>query len=82
VKFEHVLVVGTGQMSGGIVQVVASSGRTVSQDLTGPDACVAVMEVLHQGPDKPTHASRPLLRPYVQPGRLGRKAGRGFYAYS
>src|SRR5438105_2663373 len=30
VKFEHVLVVGAGQMGGGIAQVVASSGRRVS----------------------------------------------------
>jgi 3-hydroxybutyryl-CoA dehydrogenase len=30
VRFEHVLVVGAGQMGGGIAQVVASSGRVVS----------------------------------------------------
>jgi 3-hydroxybutyryl-CoA dehydrogenase len=30
VKFEHVLVVGAGQMGGGIAQVLASSGRRVS----------------------------------------------------
>ena len=30
VKFEHVLVVGAGQMGGGIAQVVAASGRRVS----------------------------------------------------
>src|SRR5919198_584360 len=29
-RFEHVLVVGAGQMGGGIAQVVASSGRRVS----------------------------------------------------
>src|SRR3954454_14535210 len=29
-KFEHVLVVGAGQMGGGIAQVVAASGRRVS----------------------------------------------------
>ena len=28
-QFEHVLVVGAGQMGGGIAQVVAASGRTV-----------------------------------------------------
>src|SRR5262249_1420496 len=30
VRFEHVLVVGAGQMGGGIAQVVAASGRRVS----------------------------------------------------
>src|SRR5258707_15223745 len=30
VKFEHVLVVGAGQMGGGIAQVIATSGRRVS----------------------------------------------------
>src|SRR5205814_7460458 len=30
VEFEHVLVVGAGQMGGGIAQVVAASGRRVS----------------------------------------------------
>src|SRR5207244_12738512 len=30
VKFEHVLVVGAGQMGGGIAQIVAASGRRVS----------------------------------------------------
>ena len=29
-EFEHVLVVGAGQMGGGIAQVVAASGRRVS----------------------------------------------------
>src|SRR5262245_12311532 len=29
-RFEHVLVVGAGQMGGGIAQVVAASGRRVS----------------------------------------------------
>src|SRR3954470_5312218 len=29
-RFEHVLVVGAGQMGGGIAQVVAASGRSVS----------------------------------------------------
>ena len=29
-QFEHVLVVGAGQMGGGIAQVVAASGRRVS----------------------------------------------------
>jgi 3-hydroxybutyryl-CoA dehydrogenase len=38
VKFEHVLVVGAGQMGGGIAQVVAGSGRRVSLHDTAPGA--------------------------------------------
>jgi 3-hydroxybutyryl-CoA dehydrogenase len=38
VKFEHVLVVGAGQMGGGIAQVVAASGRRVSLHDAAPGA--------------------------------------------
>src|SRR5205085_6951617 len=38
VKFEHVLVVGAGQMGGGIAQVVAASGRRVSLHDVAPGA--------------------------------------------
>jgi 3-hydroxybutyryl-CoA dehydrogenase len=38
VRFEHVLVVGAGQMGGGIAQVVAASGRRVSLHDAAPDA--------------------------------------------
>jgi 3-hydroxybutyryl-CoA dehydrogenase len=38
VRFEHVLVVGAGQMGGGIAQVVASSGRRVSVHDAAPRA--------------------------------------------
>ena len=37
-RFEHVLVVGAGQMGGGIAQVVAASGRRVSLHDAAPDA--------------------------------------------
>jgi 3-hydroxybutyryl-CoA dehydrogenase len=37
-RFEHVLVVGAGQMGGGIAQVVASSGRRVSLHDAAPGA--------------------------------------------
>ena len=36
--FEHVLVVGAGQMGGGIAQVVAASGRRVSLHDAAPGA--------------------------------------------
>ena len=51
-------------------------------DLIGLDTCVAIMEVLHQGLGDPKYAPCPLLRQYVQAGRLGRKSGRGFYEYA
>jgi len=38
VRFEHVLVVGAGQMGGGIAQVVATSGRSVSIHDAAPGA--------------------------------------------
>jgi 3-hydroxybutyryl-CoA dehydrogenase len=50
-------------------------------DLIGLDTCVAIMDVMHRGLGDPKYAPCPLLRQYVQAGRLGRKAGRGFYDY-
>jgi 3-hydroxybutyryl-CoA dehydrogenase len=57
-------------------------GPLALADLIGLDTCVAIMEVLHQGLGNPKYAPCPLLRQYVQAGRLGRKSGRGFYNYS
>ena len=57
-------------------------GPLALADLIGLDTCVAIMEVLHAGLGDPKYAPCPLLRQYVQAGRLGRKSGRGFYAYS
>jgi 3-hydroxybutyryl-CoA dehydrogenase len=56
-------------------------GPLALADLIGLDTCVAIMEVLHQGLGDPKFAPCPLLRQYVQAGRLGRKSGRGFYQY-
>jgi 3-hydroxybutyryl-CoA dehydrogenase len=56
-------------------------GPLALADLIGLDTCVAIMEVLHEGLGDPKYAPCPLLRQYVQAGRLGRKAGRGFYSY-
>jgi 3-hydroxybutyryl-CoA dehydrogenase len=57
-------------------------GPLALADLIGLDTCVAIMEVLHHGLGDPKYAPCPLLRQYVQAGRLGRKSGRGFYQYS
>jgi 3-hydroxybutyryl-CoA dehydrogenase len=57
-------------------------GPLALADLIGLDTCVAIMEVLHEGLGDPKYAPCPLLREHVQAGRLGRKSGRGFYAYA
>jgi 3-hydroxybutyryl-CoA dehydrogenase len=56
-------------------------GPLALADLIGLDTCVSIMEVLERGLGNPKYAPCPLLRQYVQAGRLGRKSGRGFYAY-
>jgi 3-hydroxybutyryl-CoA dehydrogenase len=56
-------------------------GPLALADLIGLDTCVAIMEVLHRGLGNPKYAPCPLLRQYVQAGRLGRKSGQGFYSY-
>jgi 3-hydroxybutyryl-CoA dehydrogenase len=56
-------------------------GPLALADLIGLDTCVAIMDVLHAGLGDPKYAPCPLLRQYVQAGRLGRKSGRGFYEY-
>ena len=56
-------------------------GPLALADLIGLDTCVAIMEVLHKGLGDQKYAPCPLLRQFVQAGRLGRKSGRGFYEY-
>jgi 3-hydroxybutyryl-CoA dehydrogenase len=48
VRFEHVLVVGAGQMGGGIAQVVASSGRRVSLYDAAPGAVERGLEAMRR----------------------------------
>lgn len=50
-------------------------------DLVGLDVCLAVMDVLWDEFREPRYAAAPLLRRMVTAGLLGRKSGRGFYAY-
>jgi 3-hydroxybutyryl-CoA dehydrogenase len=56
-------------------------GPLALADLIGLDTCVAIMDVLHRGLGDPKYAPCPLLRQYVQAGRVGRKSGSGFYIY-
>ena len=56
-------------------------GPLTLADLIGLDTCLAIMEVLHEGLGDDKYRPCPLLRTYVEAGRLGRKSGRGFYKY-
>jgi 3-hydroxybutyryl-CoA dehydrogenase len=56
-------------------------GPLTLADLIGLDTCLAIMEVLHHGLGDDKYRPCPLLRTYVEAGRLGRKSGRGFYDY-
>ena len=47
-RFEHVLVVGAGQMGGGIAQVVAASGRRVSLHDAAPGAVERGLETMQR----------------------------------
>ena len=50
-------------------------------DLIGLDTCLSILEVLHEGFGDSKYRPCPLLKKYVDAGYLGRKTGRGFYAY-
>ena len=56
-------------------------GPLALADLIGLDTCLAIMEVLHRDIGDSKYRPSPLLRRYVDAGRLGRKSGAGVYRY-
>jgi 3-hydroxybutyryl-CoA dehydrogenase len=56
-------------------------GPLTLADFIGLDVCLAILTVLHEGIGDPKYRPCPLLRRMVAAGQLGRKTGRGFYAY-
>jgi 3-hydroxybutyryl-CoA dehydrogenase len=50
-------------------------------DLVGLDTSEAILDALYNEFRDPNYAAAPTLRRMVSAGHLGRKAGRGFYAY-
>jgi len=56
-------------------------GPLTLADFIGLDVCLAILNVLHEGLGDPKYRPCPLLRRMVAAGQLGRKSGRGFYAY-
>lgn len=56
-------------------------GPLTLADFIGLDTCLSIMEVLYEGFGDSKYRPCPLLRKYVKAGWLGKKSGRGFYAY-
>jgi len=57
-------------------------GPLALADLIGLDVCLDILNVLHSGLGDDKYRPCPLLRRMVAAGRLGKKAGKGFYDYT
>ncbi|PIQ26662.1 3-hydroxybutyryl-CoA dehydrogenase [bacterium (Candidatus Blackallbacteria) CG17_big_fil_post_rev_8_21_14_2_50_48_46] len=56
-------------------------GPLTLMDMIGIDVCVKVGDILFDAYHEPKYNVPPLMRRMVMAGHLGRKSGRGFYAY-
>ena len=76
--------VGTAEAIDGVMKLGMNHpmGPLTLADFIGLDVCVAILDVLHDGLGDPKYRACPLLRRMVAAGQLGRKTGRGFYAYA
>jgi 3-hydroxybutyryl-CoA dehydrogenase len=57
-------------------------GPLALADLIGLDVCLDILNVLHAGLGDDKYRPCPLLRRMVAAGRLGKKAGKGFYDHA
>ncbi len=56
-------------------------GPLALADFIGLDTCLSIMEVLHKFLGDSKYRPAPLLRQYVEAGRLGKKSKHGVYGY-
>lgn len=56
-------------------------GPLALADLIGLDVCLFILEVLHRDLGEDRYRPCPMLRKFVQAGRLGRKSKHGFFRY-
>lgn len=56
-------------------------GPLTLADFVGIDICLSVCEILHRDLGDSKYRPCPLMRKYVEAGWLGRKTGKGVYAY-
>jgi 3-hydroxybutyryl-CoA dehydrogenase len=75
--------VGTKESIDGVMKLGMNHpmGPLTLADFIGLDVCLAILNVLHEGLGDPKYRPCPLLKRMVAAGHLGRKSGRGFYAY-